>query len=136
MLLSRIPRPKKTRSLKKKKKGEMSDGTYLFGFFFFSSPCRRCFFYFRDSSIKSPEGSIEKPSSVHKLQELKERIRASELSLAEGYTSADTLGQWILKDLTAAILKDCPEGSQDTQNEIHKFHWWFANSKSKLAVPR
>jgi hypothetical protein len=46
---------------------------------------------------------------IQKLQELKELICTSGLSLVEGYTSAEELGQWILRDLTATFLKDHPD---------------------------
>ena len=92
------------------------------------------FFYFRDPSRNPfPEG----PGRAEKLAQLKQRIRASGLPIHENYRDAQGLGQLVAADLTAAIERRFPPGTEPgplAQDAIR--HEGYAQSRRLAFVGR
>ncbi len=100
------------------------------------------FFYFRDSSVSraAPVGQRDDvvetdPSRAARLEELKRRIRESGITLHEGYTSPESLGELVLADLTTAIDECFPAASTpDPLTETRNAHEALARELARVYV--
>jgi tetratricopeptide (TPR) repeat protein len=72
----------------------------------------RAFFYFRNaeySNVKGGDYAVESPEHAAKLEDLKERIRASKFPVVEGYPDPEVLAERVRKDLRELIEEEYPE---------------------------
>ena len=79
----------------------------------------RAYFYFRDPAFidslppeQQEDFTAESAEAAEKLERLKQRIRESGLAVRENYGDPQTLGQWVLEDLTTAINQEFPIGTE------------------------
>jgi tetratricopeptide (TPR) repeat protein len=72
---------------------------------------KHAFFYFRDPAYAAahPGFTEEDPALSEKLARLKDEIRQSGFPVSEPFDSPKTLGEWVLRDLTAIIERLYPE---------------------------
>ena len=97
----------------------------------------RAQFYFRYSGYlrEVPEDQrtdfVETdPAKTEKLRKLKQRIRHSGLALRENYPDPETLGEWVLDDLTQLINQEFPpESTPDPLDRQAAEHETFARSR-------
>ncbi|HEV3083926.1 MAG TPA: DUF4062 domain-containing protein, partial [Gemmataceae bacterium] len=102
----------------------------------------RAVFYFRDPAYvkrvpaEQRGGLIEaNPVQRGKLAALKERVRQSGLALRDNYPDPPTLGQWVLRDLTAAVNQMYPPGrAPGTLERDAAEHEAFASSRAALEI--
>lgn len=104
----------------------------------------RACFYFRDPAYLAtvpPEQhadfEAESEDARDKLADLKDRIRRSGLPVRENYPDAESLGQWVLRDLTAAIEQRFPiEDVPDPLDRDAAEHEAFARSRCGVYIGR
>jgi tetratricopeptide (TPR) repeat protein len=101
------------------------------------------FFYFRDPEYLKrlpPDANprdyfSENPAARAKLVELKDRIRRSRFPTQENYPDPKALGELVLKDMTGAIDRLFPEGTQpDALDREAAEHEIFASSRCVVEV--
>ena len=72
----------------------------------------RAFFYYRDTEYSKAKGgdyAAESPEHAAKLENLKERIRASKFPVEEDYPDPEALAELVRRDLQALIEEEYPE---------------------------
>ncbi|MDA8632343.1 tetratricopeptide repeat protein [Verrucomicrobiales bacterium] len=72
----------------------------------------RAFFYYRDTEYSKAKGgdyAAESPEHAAKLEDLKERIRASKFPVEEDYPDPEALAELVRRDLQALIEEEYPE---------------------------
>jgi len=104
----------------------------------------RARFYFRDPEYVKKVGANlrsdyieEDPVARQKLATLKEQIQASDIQWHDNYPDPQTLGAWILDDLTKLIDKEFPPGSKPTELQRQAAeHESFARSRRGVYIGR
>jgi len=98
------------------------------------------YFYFRDPEYikgKSSDFASEDEPSKEKLRILKQQIRDHKFPVQENYPTPETLGELVLKDLTAVIDELYPEGSQpDPLDREAMDHEAYAASRAQVYIGR
>ena len=72
----------------------------------------RAYFYFRDAKYSNSKGGdyeVESPEHAAKLEDLRERIRASKFPVVENYPDPEALAEKVRNDLRALIEEEYPE---------------------------
>ena len=96
--------------LEEHREGSVTELEILHGVLNNPAMSNRACFYFRDPAYVERVPTAQRadfvesdPKLREKLVSLKDRIRQSGLALRENYPDPETLGRWVLKDLTTAI---------------------------------
>ena len=105
---------------------------------------RHSFFYLRDPAYlttlpeeRGPDYEPEGPEARRKLDDLKDRIRRSGLSVRDNYANAELLGQQILDDLWGAIDRDFPaDAAPSTLERYAAEHETFALTRTAVYIGR
>ena len=72
----------------------------------------RAYFYFRDTKYSNSKGGdyeVESPEHAAKLEDLRERIRASKFPVVENYPDPEAVAEQVRNDLCALIEEEFPE---------------------------
>lgn len=94
---------------------------------------KHAYFYFRHrdfvsmSEFGNQTYDVKKALSPSEKQKaLKEKIKSSKLPIREGYRTVSEFGDWVLRDLTAAINAEFPEtvfpGVDERENHSHRVY--------------
>ena len=97
------------------------------------------YFYFRDPRYAAGREGFTEPDPVRRtrLAELKYAICTSGFPVAENYASPQTLGEWVLRDLTAVIESTYPEASiPEPLDRAEADHEAYAGSRRRVYIAR
>jgi len=92
------------------------------------------FFYFRDPALSS--SAKESQSNQDKQTALKNRINQSGFPVRENYPDAESVGRFILKDLTEVINREFPEQHLSALQRERLDHEIFGESRAKVYIGR